>query len=217
MGSSISAEIPQLVQEPTSQVSPSIEAIPELIKAVPELIEETVTEECPCPDDTKSPDATDTANTPAKISYENPTSLSLDFNSLYPSIMIASNALPIPKTENQEPFDLSSALKRFLELSRPTNGKDEKHQLFVISSDHILGYVTSLEAAKLWIDEEVSQKTKLCLSGFEIHRKESLSEDNMIYSVTVYEKDVNSLTRRSVIFLQYNLWQISRLYLESSK
>jgi len=112
---------------------------------------------------------------------------------------------------------LPPALKRFLELSSPSISEEEKNDLlFAISTDHILGYVKNLEASKLWIEEQLSRKMKEGFpSNFEIHRDKVIySKDNLVYTVTVYEKNVNSLTGRSTIFLQYNVWQVPRLYSE---
>ena len=112
---------------------------------------------------------------------------------------------------------LPPVLKRFLELSSPPISQEEKDELlFAISTDHILGYVKSIEAAKLWIEEQLSRKMKEGFpSNFEIHRdKVVYSKDNSVYTVTVYEKSVNTLMNRSTIFLQYNVWQVPRLYSE---
>jgi hypothetical protein len=114
--------------------------------------------------------------------------------------------------------ELPPSLKRCLGLLQthmhlePT----KNDQLFVISTDHIVGYVESLEAAKLWIEDEISRAIKNSSSpNFEIKRDECISQDNVVYNVTVYERNVNLLLSRPVIFLQYNVWQAPRLYSEN--
>lgn len=114
--------------------------------------------------------------------------------------------------------ELPPSLKRCLGLFRaPVCPEAEKDSsLFVISTDHIVGYVESLEAAKLWIEEEISRAIKnSSSSNFEIKRDEFISKDNVVYNVTVYERNVNLLLNRPVIFLQYNVWQAPRLYSEN--
>lgn len=121
-------------------------------------------------------------------------------------------------TESKSCSDISElppSLKRCLGLFQthmhlePT----KNDQLFVISTDHIVGYVESLEAAKLWIEDEISRAIKnSSSSNFEIKRDECISQDNVVYNVTVYERNVNLLLSRPVIFLQYNVWQAPRLY-----
>lgn len=114
--------------------------------------------------------------------------------------------------------ELPPSLKRCLGLFRtPVCPEAEKNNsLFVISTDHIVGYVESLEAAKLWIEEEISRAIKnSSSSNFEIKRDEYISTDNVVYNVTVYERNVNLLLNRPVIFLQYNVWQAPRLYSEN--
>lgn len=118
------------------------------------------------------------------------------------------------KIDNTSTIGLPPTLKRCLGLF-PSLGEEKCDSLFVISENNILGYVGSLEAAKLWIEEEISRKMKIGFPLiFETERNEYIFKDNLVYTVTVYEKNINSLMSRSTIFLQYNVWQISRLYSE---
>lgn len=125
------------------------------------------------------------------------------------------NSNPADSKSCSDISELPPSLKRCLGLFRthmhlePT----KNNELFVISTDHIVGYVENLEAAKLWIEDEISRAIKnSSSSNFEIKRDECISQDNVVYNVTVYERNVNLLLSRPVIFLQYNVWQAPRLY-----
>lgn len=111
------------------------------------------------------------------------------------------------KLETSNISMLPPALKRYLKLS-PTNRNDP---LFVISTDHILGYMETLEAAKFWIDEEISKQNHSFSSNYDIERREHDLKDNLVYNVTVYEEQINRLMSRRVITFQYNVWKISCL------
>lgn len=125
-----------------------------------------------------------------------------------------STDLPVsPRSPNSALLTLPPVLKRCFKLSRSYE-EEKSDNLFVISTDHILGYVESLEAAKLWIDENMSKRKKEFPLYFHVERKKSSSIDESLYTVTIFEKMVNSIVNRFTIFLQYNVWQIPRLYLD---
>jgi hypothetical protein len=106
------------------------------------------------------------------------------------------------------PAPIPNWLKLFPKLNETTV------PLFVISTDHIVGYVESLDAAKDWIENHISKNVKTSFpSNLEFKRNEYDSEDdNLVYIVTIYEKVPNTLTSRSVIVAQYHVWNAVRLY-----
>ena len=85
-------------------------------------------------------------------------------------------------------------------------------ELFIISSDVVLGFSENLESAKQWVDTEVQHN----LIGHYIrHRKVEIVEDQprgaIVYSVSIREREPNTLFGHAVTVAEYTVWRVPHL------
>lgn len=90
--------------------------------------------------------------------------------------------------------------------------KDIIENIYVITSDTIHGYFKDFESAKSWVDAEIKHHLiGHYLRHKQVEKLKNTSKSPVVYSVSVYERDIGILFESDNIICQYNVWKASKL------
>jgi hypothetical protein len=85
-------------------------------------------------------------------------------------------------------------------------------ELFVISSDVVLGFCEDMNDAKQWVDTEVQHHL---IGHYMRHRQvetvENRSGGMVVYSVSICERNPNMLFGQAVVVAEYTVWRVPRV------